>query len=159
MPSFKLFDLTSSYLLLISTFILIKVEINPLPNWLMKEKWCLYRNNVDSFSYKYNFYFALFIFNCFKKLLFLIFINLLTEVWTYHKISSVLLLHSNSSQVHFWLNPTNLPSRWSCCNLPAVVFSTAITKTLILPKITTAWSYNCYLFLHTLFMVTFWYFY
>ena len=56
-------------------------------------------------------------------------------------------------------NPTNLPPRWSCCNLPAVVFSTAITKSLILPKITTAWSYNCYLFLHTLFMVPFWYFY
>ena len=57
------------------------------------------------------------------------------------------------------LNPTNLPPRSSCCNLPAVVFSTAITKSLILPKITTAWSYNCYLFLHTLFMVPFWYFY
>ena len=25
----------------------------------------------------------------------------------------------------FFFNPTNLPPRWSCCNLPAVVFSTA----------------------------------
>ena len=28
------------------------------------------------------------------------------------------------------VNPTNLPPRWSYCNLPAVVFSTAITKKL-----------------------------
>ena len=34
------------------------------------------------------------------------------------------------SYMDVYLNPTNLPPCWSCCNLPAVVFSTAIKATL-----------------------------
>ena len=78
--------------------------------------------------------------------------------WNFNYLNAFCTIYGTQSQ-NFDFNPTNLPPRWSCCNLPAVVFSTAITKSLILPKITTAWSYNCYLFLHTLFMVPFRYFY
>ena len=53
-------------------------------------------------------------------------------------------------------NPTNLYSHAeAAATYPLWFFSAAITKSLILPKITTARSYNCYLFLHTLFMVPF----
>ena len=80
-------------------------------------------------------------------------------MWVFLRVNITKYWKTHIFSVLFFFNPPNLPPRWSCCNLPAVVFSAAISKSLILPKITTAWSYNCYLFLHTLFIVPFWYFY
>ena len=69
------------------------------------------------------------------------------------------ILQETESAITNGLTLLTYPHAEAAATYPLLFFSTAITKSLILPKITTAWSYNCNLFLHTLFMAPFWYFY